>query len=338
MPGYTLSDGLTLKNKLGATNHNQLEFLETDLVRQRLFEIEMDHGPTRSFDTEHLKAIHRYLFQDVYEWAGHTRDERVALSDGTVATEPLLKKSEGQPFTVGPAIPAALDGIVTKLRAANYLRGLPREEFAERASDAMAELNDAHPFREGNGRTQRVFMEQLAHAAGRDLDFTVVSRERMIQASIAAHEHSDASMMRRMFDEISDPARSALLRESIAGLEKVKFDWNDHYIATLAPGHAVELVFAGAAAGQFMGRTQTEILLGKMSDLPEARPEHGERFVVTATSYAPDEKSAAHGSRDIGGKTGTNDSFLDDVRVAEETANLGEASSRSGDRGKDRGR
>ena len=91
------------------------------------------------------------------------------------------------------------------------------KQFAERAADVMAELNAAHPFREGNGRTQRVFMEQLAHAAGHELDFTIVSKERMAQASIAAHEQGDPSMMRRMFDEISDPARSALLRESIAG-------------------------------------------------------------------------------------------------------------------------
>ena len=145
MPGYTLSDGLTLKNKLGATSHLQLEALETEPVRQRLFEIEMGGGPTGNFDAERLKAIQRYLFQDVYEWAGHTRDERVSLTDGVIATEPLLKKPEGQPFLIGPAIPAALDDIGTKLSAADYLRNLPREEFAERAADVMAELNAVHP-------------------------------------------------------------------------------------------------------------------------------------------------------------------------------------------------
>ena len=193
------------------------------------------------------------------------------------------------------------------------------------------------PFREGNGRTQRVFMEQLAHAAGHDLDFTVVSRERMIQASIAAHEQSDASMMRRMFDEISDPARSALLRKSIAGLEKLKFDWNSRYIATLTPGYAVELVFAGAAGDQFMGRTQTEILVGKTSDLSEPRPERGEKFTVTATSYARGDESLAGVGGMIAEANG-NDPFLDDVQGAVESAKANEASSRTGDRGKGRGR
>ena len=55
----------------------------------------------------------------------------------------------------------------------------------------MVDLNAVHPFREGNGRTQRVFIEALAHAAGYNLDFSVASRERMIQASIAGNENGD---------------------------------------------------------------------------------------------------------------------------------------------------
>jgi cell filamentation protein len=201
-----------------------LELLETEPVRQRLFEIGIGLGPTGDFDAAHLKSLHRHIFQDVFEWAGHTRDERVVLSDGTVATEPVMRKAGGEPFLIGPAIPAALDEIAEKLREADFLRGLPRASFAEKAADVMSALNAAHPFREGNGRTQRVFVEQLAHGAGYDLDFTVVSRERMIRASIAAHDAGDHSMMRRLFDEISDPARAALLRKSIASLERMNFD------------------------------------------------------------------------------------------------------------------
>jgi cell filamentation protein len=286
VPGYTLLDGVTLKNKLGATGPDELERLEAGYVAARYNEIDAGAGPSGQFDAEHIKAIHQHLFQDVYEWAGRTRDERVALSDGSVATEPILSKVDGQPFLIGPAIPTALDDIGAKLRDADYLRGLHREQFAERAADVLAELNAAHPFREGNGRTQRVFLEQLAHTAAHQLDFTVISKERMIQASIAAHERGDPSMMRRMFDEIGDPARSAMLRESIAALEKLNFDWNSHYVATLAPGHTVELVFAGVAGDQFMARSRTEILFGRTADLPEPRPEHGETFTVTAPPNA----------------------------------------------------
>jgi cell filamentation protein len=85
LPGYTLRDGLTLKNKLGATSHQGLEAAETDYVRSRLWDFTFGQGPKSRFDVAHLKAIHRHLFQDVYEWAGRTWDERVRLSEGTTA-------------------------------------------------------------------------------------------------------------------------------------------------------------------------------------------------------------------------------------------------------------
>ena len=149
MPGYTLPDGLTLKNKLGAINHEELEAAETDFVARRLLQIRNGQCPNGNFDAEHLKAIHRHLFQDVYEWAGHTRDERVVLSDGTIATEPVLRKIDGKPFMEGPLIAEGLDRIERKLVDADYLRGLTREEFSNRAADVMVDLNAVHPFREG---------------------------------------------------------------------------------------------------------------------------------------------------------------------------------------------
>jgi len=80
----------------------------------RLAEIEIGAGPQGQFDAEHLKAIHRHLFQDVYEWAGHTRDERFVFSDGAIASEPIMRKADGQPFPNRPQIPAALRSIGTK--------------------------------------------------------------------------------------------------------------------------------------------------------------------------------------------------------------------------------
>ena len=81
------------------------------------------------------------------------------------------------------------------MRNTDFLRGLTRETFAVQAADLMAELNAIHPFREGNGRTQRLFMRELAKGAGHNLDFAVVSKERMLQASIAANEQGDPAMI-----------------------------------------------------------------------------------------------------------------------------------------------
>lgn len=292
MPGYNLSDGLTLKNKLGLADHEALEVAETRCVTDRLSDLRLGQALSGSFDAAHLKAIHRHLFQDVYEWAGHTRDESFRLSDGTIATEPILRKVDGKPFMPGPLIAAALDHITRQLADENYLRGLEREAFANRAAEVMVELNGVHPFREGNGRTQRIFMEALAEQAGHQFDFSVVSRERMIQASIAGNEKGDPSMMRRLFTEISDPVRVAALGKAIAALEEHRFPWNDRYIATAEPSHKVEVKLAGIAGDQFMARTQTAILIGKTSDLPKRRLEQGQEFTLVPTAWG--RSSASH--------------------------------------------
>jgi cell filamentation protein len=168
---------------------------------------------------------------------------------------------------------------------------LTSEEFASRAADVLVDLNGVHPFREGNGRTQRTFVRELAKQAGHTLDFSVVSRERMIQASIAGNESGDPSMMRRLFVEISDPVRVAALRKAIASLDQHGFAWNDRYIATAEPGHKVDVRLAGTAGDQFMARTQTSILIGKTSDLPKPRPEQGREFALLPTSWGDDRRS-----------------------------------------------
>ncbi len=251
----------------------------------RYAEIETGQGPACQFDAAHLKAIHLHLFQDVFEWAGHTRDEKVKLSDGTVATEPVMRKMDGQPFMPGPLIAGALQQISADLRAASYLRGLPRPEFADRAADIMARINGAHAFREGNGRTQRVFMSELAKQAGHELDFTVVSRERMIQASIAANEQGDTAMMRRLFADISTPARVAALTPAIAALAQHGFPWNDTYIAALEPGHPVEVTLAGVAGAHFMARTGSGILIGQAIDLPSPLPKSGDACALDPSPW-----------------------------------------------------
>ena len=274
----------------------------------------LGQGPKGNFDVAHLKAIHRHLFQDAYEWAGRTRDERVMLSDGTVATEPVLRKVDGNAFMPGPFIGEALERIVSSLREQNYLRGLDRAEFSHRSAAIMVDLNGVHPFREGNGRTQRVFMSELALEAGHKLDFSVVSRERMMQAGIAGNDKNDPRMRQRLFNEIGDPQRVAALTKAIDALDRHGFPWNNHYIATAEPGHKVEeLRLAGVAGEQFMARTKTTILIGQTRDLPEPRPEQGRNFDLLPTSWA-EELAEYRRLRKSRSKTSENDREQDHER------------------------
>ena len=301
MPNYTYPgiDPLhaAVKNKLGIQVHDDFEIVSAPLVAARAAEIAEGQGPAGFFDVEHLKAIHRHLFQDVFEWAGHTRDEPFKLSDGTTATEVSLRKVDGTPFLPGPRIQGELQRISDTLRDSGNLRGLSREVFAEQAADIMAGINGVHPFREGNGRTQRVFMREVAKQAGHELNFSVVTRERMIQASIAANDHGDNTMMRRMFVEISDPIRVTALEKALSNLRSLNFRVHDHYIATAEPGHKAEVTMAGVAGDQFMARTETAIVIGQTSDLPRPPPERGEAFSFLPTSWERTPHERTRGGR-----------------------------------------
>jgi cell filamentation protein len=288
MPNYVYPGTDTVKNKLDAKNLDELERLEGPLVRARRILIDSGQGPAGQFDAEHLKAIHRFLFQDVFEWAGHTRDERVQLSDGTIATEPMMQKLGGRSFLPGARIPVVLNQVADDIRNAGYLRGLPQEEFAVRAADVMSEINGIHPFREGNGRTQRTFMRELAKQAGHDLDFSVISGQRMILASIGANDDGDLDEMRRLFKDAVIPERRAALAQAIADLNAAGVAWNDLYIAAAEPGYSVELKLSAIAGGQFRGDdVSSAIIVGRSADLPEPPPSRGEVFILRPRAWSP---------------------------------------------------
>jgi cell filamentation protein len=283
--GYTYPGTDTLKNKLGARTYDELDRLQEPLVGLRRAEVDAGRAPVGEFDAAHLKVLHLFLFQDVFEWAGHTRDERVRLADGEVATEPVMRKVGGEPFLVGGRIARALGRIAADIQRADYLRGLGPETFATRAADIMAAINAVHPFREGNGRTQRTFMRELAKNAGHDLDFSVISKERMVQASIAANEGRRPGMMRRLFKDAVIAARREALAKAIASLDAEGFPWNDRYIAAAEPRHSVELTLAGIAGAEFMGRTSNAIIIGRTADLPSPAPTRGQIFTLKPRAW-----------------------------------------------------
>lgn len=114
-----------------------------------------------SFDYAHMKAIHRYIFQDIYEWAGQ---ERTAPTDG-----PMYKDGHAY-YPAGPALTAAAYEEYAKIAASDYLRGLDHGEFVSELAERWGELNVIHSFREGNTRSQFVFFSHLCEQAGYRLD------------------------------------------------------------------------------------------------------------------------------------------------------------------------
>ena len=185
-------------------------------------------------------------------------------------------------FTSPDLIEEELKQVFDELAADHFLEGLPRREFARKIAALFSEINRIHSFREGNGRTQRQFVRQLADSLGFKLHFEVVSKERLIQASILS-ANGDVAMMERLMDEITDTERVQSLAKVIAHLENSRFGWNDIYLATTAPGENYAGTFAGSDGANFFFRDdENRIPVGDVKDLK--RPaESGEKIIFTAS-------------------------------------------------------
>jgi len=149
---YVYSGTTVLKNKLGLTDPATLAAFERRMVAQRAAE----GIPSGNFDLAHLRAIHRHLFQDVYEWAGEVR------------TTELAKGS--RQFMFQRFIERGVADVAKRIAVAAPYSGWPQSAFADEAGRLIGDINYVHPFREGNGRTQLQFLKQLAEFAGWLLD------------------------------------------------------------------------------------------------------------------------------------------------------------------------
>lgn len=137
------------------------------------------------FDLRHFRAIHRHIFQDVYPWAGQFRTVNIARSDQFY-------------FAFANQINPSINKVLDDLGQENYLEGLPPDAFSERAGYYLGELNAIHPFRDGNGRTQREFIRELSLNGGYELHWSRVSAKDMHEASRASFQKGDNSAMARI--------------------------------------------------------------------------------------------------------------------------------------------
>jgi len=158
-----------LRNLLGIRTKSELDRAERQLVQLRIEE----GTPPGNFDLAHLQAIHRHLFQDIFDWAGEVR--QVEISKG------------GSQFQARQFIPVGMADIHKRLVAANFLSGLSKERFADKAGEIIGDVNYVHPFREGNGRTQLEYLRQLADRAGHEFSAAKLDPAQWLRASLSAH-------------------------------------------------------------------------------------------------------------------------------------------------------
>lgn len=160
-----------LANKLNITNLRELNDFEFSATSLRDAEITQFPRPG-GFNLKHLCSIHAYLFQDVFFWAGLIRT--VSLSK-----ENLL-------FCQPQSINSESEEVFALISDNDYFRNLVKTDAVSCFAQLLGELNALHPFRDGNGRTQRAFLRQLAATAGWRLDWTQLDEQENIEASIAS--------------------------------------------------------------------------------------------------------------------------------------------------------
>ena len=176
------------------TDAARLEQAEAALVATRSYELSQT-PLSGQFDLAHLRAIHRYVFGDLYEWAGQLRT--IDIGKG------------GHLFAHHAHIESAAAAIFKRLAEEEYLAGLDLTTFSDRAAYYLGELNALHPFREGNGRAQREFVSHLAHAAGYYLAWENMRQPDVLQASVESFKGDTSKLAALIRDNISAPEPGA---------------------------------------------------------------------------------------------------------------------------------
>lgn len=137
------------------------------------------------FDLPHLKAIHKYIFQDIYPWAGELRQVNISKE--------IL-------FCDAQFIEKTINKVFDELAQENFLRDCSEKKIAEKAAYYLGEINAVHPFREGNGRAQREFVRELLIPLGFKVDYSLCDPKMMLYASINAFA-GDYELMTELFDK-----------------------------------------------------------------------------------------------------------------------------------------
>jgi cell filamentation protein len=183
-PYLDLSSGV-LRNILGITDATELAQAEADFTTLRIAQLHRMPLPG-SYDLAHLQAFHRHIFGDLYDWAGELRS--VSIGRGTL-------------FCLPEHIAADGDELFAWLARTDLLRGLDRDAFVDDLTELLSDLNALHPFRDGNGRTQRAFVAQLAREAGHAVRWSAMDAAENVAASRAAQE-GDVARLHTMLDKL----------------------------------------------------------------------------------------------------------------------------------------
>ena len=166
---YCYPDSNVLKNKLNIRDNKLLKTAEEEITLIK--QMELLKNPIKgNFSKAHLMNIHKFIFEDIYPFAGKIRREQISKADTMFYPPNLIERD--------------LDKVFAKIKEKNMLKETDEEKVFDNLAYVMAELNIIHPFREGNGRSIREFIRVLAKRCGYDLNWGNIDKEELLEASI----------------------------------------------------------------------------------------------------------------------------------------------------------
>jgi len=164
---YPESDVLT--NLLNLRDGDELAEAEIAITAERYRTYQSELTSIEEFTFPHLKDLHFHLFQDLYHWAGQLREVDISKGDTRFCTVPRIAVEGEKLFKLIPKLAEISD----------------QEQLIEEVASLFCEINLLHPFREGNGRVQRFFFEEMLFVLGYDLTWPPLSKAHWVDANIA---------------------------------------------------------------------------------------------------------------------------------------------------------
>ncbi len=188
---YTYSDPTTglLRNLQDITDSDVLLFVESGAVTKRLQELY--ENPIKIKGIDSLFEIHRHLFQDIYGWAGKKRIVEIS--------------KDGKQFFPTIHFDNAFRYIEQLIIEFKKIPKSNKKNLAEKLAVILDNVNYLHPFREGNGRTQREFLRLLSLEKGLNLNLNPPDNKRVYERYMKGTIESDIATLTELIYELIDP-------------------------------------------------------------------------------------------------------------------------------------
>lgn len=175
-----------LINKLGIQDQSELNSVERQFVLLKSSQAEQE-TIFKNIDFNFYKELHKQLFGDLYEWAGTVRRMNISKKGTIFCNFEDIERIGTLKFQ--------------RLAEQNYLKGLTKSRFIDELTEFYHDMNMLHPFREGNGRTLRLFITLLVRNAGYTLNFSDCDNDLLMIATIKAAQ-GDFSLLKEVFSEL----------------------------------------------------------------------------------------------------------------------------------------